>query len=225
MWFDMRLEILALYNASKGEFEVTTALPSLQLLTKAVFVDTVLETETHPECIDKILFAGSASPESVRRRYTTPSKALWLTLCGGVIVHHRAVNNEAKFRLVTNSDYRAYWGRQSPTDSEQRKNDRDIVSFPQTVAIVKLGRRLAITTSGYLGLIPEAAKPGDHVVIMPGGRVPYIIRQLEGAYEHRASDGVSTFTERYEFIGDCYMHGIMFGEAWDETKLRPIVLV
>jgi hypothetical protein len=59
---------------------------------------------------------------------------------------------------------------------------------------------------------------------MPGGKVPYIIRQLEGAYEHHTSDSISTFTERYEFIGDCYIHGIMFGEAWDETKLRPIVL-
>lgn len=224
MWFDLRLETLALYNASKNEIEVTTALPSLQLLTKAIFVDTIIETETHPERIDEILFAGSASPESVRRRYTTPSKTIWKTLCGGVIVHYEAITNEAKFRLVTDSDCLADWGGRSPTHSEQRNDDRDIVTFPQTVAIVKLGRRLAITTSGYLGLIPEAAEPGDHVVIMPGGRVPYIIRQLEGAYEHHTSDGVSTFTERYEFIGDCYIHGIMFGEAWDETKLRPIVL-
>ena len=76
MWFDLRLEILALYNASKNEIEVTTALPSLQLLTKAIIVDTILETETHPERIDAILFAGSASPELVRSRYTAPSKAI-----------------------------------------------------------------------------------------------------------------------------------------------------
>ena len=139
-------------------------------------------------------------------------------------LHYEAITNEAKFRLVADSDYLADWGCHSPTDSEQRNDDRDIVAFPQTVAIVKLGRRLVITTSGYLGLIPEAAEPGDHVVIMRGGRVPYIIRQLEGAYEHHNSDGVSTFTKRYEFIGDCYMHGIVFGEAWGETKLRQIVL-
>ena len=76
MWFDLRLETLALYNASKNEIEVSAALPSLQLLTKAIFVDTVLETETHPEYIAAIIFAGSASPESVRSRYTAPSKAI-----------------------------------------------------------------------------------------------------------------------------------------------------
>ncbi|KAF2999466.1 hypothetical protein E8E13_008243 [Curvularia kusanoi] len=96
--------------------------------------------------------------------------------------------------------------------------------FQRIVDRMHYKRKLAITTSGYVGLIPEVAEPGDHVVLMPGGRVPYIIRRLEEPYKHTTPDGDSTFTDRFEFMGDCYIHGIMFGEAWDETKLRPIVL-
>lgn len=75
-----------------------------------------------------------------------------------------------------------------------------------------------------MGWFPESAKEGDKIALMPGGRVPYLLRKLVNP-EEGSSTNSNTGAERYEFIGDCYVHGIMFGEAWDESKLQKIILV
>ncbi|KAJ8128994.1 hypothetical protein O1611_g4638 [Lasiodiplodia mahajangana] len=62
-----------------------------------------------------------------------------------------------------------------------------------------VGRRLFRTTNGYIGLGPAAAVAGDSVCMLSGGRLLYILRAL--------SEGT------YEFIGECYVHGLMDGEA------------
>lgn len=61
-------------------------------------------------------------------------------------------------------------------------------------------RRLFITAGGRLGLGPQTMRPGDVAVVLCGGNVPFILR-----YHEDAND--------YEFIGECYIDGIMFGEA------------
>lgn len=38
-------------------------------------------------------------------------------------------------------------------------------------------RRVVITFCGRLGLVPEEAESGDSIVVMPGGAVPYVLRQ------------------------------------------------
>ena len=222
IWLNLRLDVLLHFNASKNVDEATTALPSLQLSIKAIFVDTVLKTETVETCewIIGMPYTDYVSPESVLKRYATPSRAFWETICGGVMLRYREILKRITFQLLQGSEYSTDWARYVPANFELSM----VAAVRKTAEIMQLGRRFATTSSGYIGLIPEAAEPGDHVVVMPGGKVPYIIRQLEGAYGHHTADGFSTLTERYEFIGDCHIHGIMFGEAWDETKLQPIVL-
>ena len=60
-----------------------------------------------------------------------------------------------------------------------------------------LGRSIIITQRGYLGLAPEVARIGDTVAVIPGGAVPYILRQSE-ALSIRASP----CSARYQFIGE-----------------------
>lgn len=65
---------------------------------------------------------------------------------------------------------------------------------------VKLG-------NGLLGVGPDTTRAGDLVVVFFGGRVPFILRQ-HGSY--------------YVLLGECYIHGIMDGEAidcWREGRL------
>jgi hypothetical protein len=62
-----------------------------------------------------------------------------------------------------------------------------------------VGRRLLVTKKGSLGLAPPAAKPGDIVAVLVGAPVPHVLRQQD--------DG------SYELIGECFIHGIMGGEA------------
>ena len=60
-------------------------------------------------------------------------------------------------------------------------------------------RRLGITRRGHLMLGPEIAETGDLVCVVFGAKTPYVFRRL--------TDGT------YQYIGDCYVHGIMDGEA------------
>ncbi|KAN0102572.1 Heterokaryon incompatibility protein (HET) domain containing protein [Hyaloscypha variabilis] len=61
--------------------------------------------------------------------------------------------------------------------------------------------KLFRTTKNYLGLGPQILKAGDVVAVIFGAKVPFILRP----------DG-----DHYLLLGDCYVHGIMKGEAVEE---------
>ena len=63
---------------------------------------------------------------------------------------------------------------------------------------VAAGRKLMRTESGYFGLGPLCAKEGDIICVLFGGRTPYCLRQVN---------------DRYMLLGECYVHGLMNGEA------------
>jgi hypothetical protein len=44
-----------------------------------------------------------------------------------------------------------------------------------------VGRVLITTSKGYVGRGPEQVVNGDLVVLMPGGKVPYVLRPIHGA--------------------------------------------
>ena len=70
---------------------------------------------------------------------------------------------------------------------------------------IKDGRRLAITRNFYIGFLPAQAKSGDAIAFLLGGEVPVILRR-------DPEDG------KYTFVGECYMHGFMDGEALIEAR-------
>lgn len=72
-------------------------------------------------------------------------------------------------------------------------------------------RRVGRMKSGRVALVPGGARAGDQVVLLKGGRVPFVLRRKEG-------EGV------YELVGEAYVHGIMSGEVWDEEACREICL-
>jgi hypothetical protein len=61
----------------------------------------------------------------------------------------------------------------------------------------------------YFGLAPPGTKQGDLIFIIFGCSVPVVLRKLPGKGN-----------ERYNFIGECYVHGNMDGEALPLAK-RP----
>jgi hypothetical protein len=86
--------------------------------------------------------------------------------------------------------------------------DPQLVWFPTGVS----PHLKAYTANGYMGWAPAGAQKGDIVCIFLGGDVPFIIRPL--------SDG------HYHLLGDCYIHGIMEGQAmeWSHVKTEIIRL-
>jgi len=63
--------------------------------------------------------------------------------------------------------------------------------------------RFCTTEKGYAGLVPGDAKIGDEVFIANGTAVPFLVRHDDGKGRK----------EWKKLVGECYVHGIMFGEA------------
>ena len=61
------------------------------------------------------------------------------------------------------------------------------------------GRRFFTTSGKYMGLAQSGVRIGHVVVILRGGKTPYLLQRL-GSGEHR-------------FVGECYVHGCMNGEV------------
>lgn len=69
------------------------------------------------------------------------------------------------------------------------------------------------TPEGLIGLCPFSARPGDVLVVLYGGPVPYVLR----ACPDGRGDGPER-TSRYEFVGECYLQGYMDGRAIQEQE-------
>ncbi|KAI4173796.1 MAG: hypothetical protein LQ346_008354 [Caloplaca aetnensis] len=61
------------------------------------------------------------------------------------------------------------------------------------------GRHFFTTKQGYIGLLPKAGKIGDQVCVILGCQRPLLLRKMESG--------------NMAVIGDCYIHGLMNGEA------------
>jgi hypothetical protein len=70
-------------------------------------------------------------------------------------------------------------------------------------------RRMCKTSYGMIGLAPKLAKVGDYVALFEGGKVPLVVRPSGDAWE---------------LVGDCYVHGIMKGEAWKQELCQELWL-
>lgn len=73
-------------------------------------------------------------------------------------------------------------------------------------------RNFCSTKQGRIGLLPRGTLKGDLVAVFMGADVPFVLR--------------ATGADRYELIGECYIHGIMNGEAFvgRESQVGDIVL-
>lgn len=100
--------------------------------------------------------------------------------------------------------------------STSRKHGRDYGRYSSwSMAVASLGGRSFMKTEcGKIGIVPQQAVPGDLVTVLHGCRVPIVLRKIENTF-------------KYQLVGDCYIDGIMFGEAvnWKEDEADRFVLV
>lgn len=83
--------------------------------------------------------------------------------------------------------------------------------FVQRVQEVVLNRRLVNTQLGRLGLAPSLVRKGDLVCILFRCSVPILLRRQQDAV---------TGEEYFQIIGECYIHGIMEGEALELARSK-----
>jgi len=94
-------------------------------------------------------------------------------------------------------------------------------SFRVQIGATLPGRKFAIGGAGYMGLVPAVTEPGDVVAVIPSGSIPYILRMIDDT--DTETDGVS----RYRFVGDSYIHGMMYGEVLEikGAGMKDILIV
>jgi len=76
--------------------------------------------------------------------------------------------------------------------------------FRELFDATSLGRRIAVTESGFLGLVAADTRIGDHVCVLNGGPVPFVLRQEPS-------------TEYYTLVGECYIQGWMDGSRFKSS--------
>lgn len=168
----------------------------------------------------------------------TAGEALWRTLIGDRDAQGRcpappgyAGHYEAFRELVglnAELDRRVARGREERAARDELLAERGIPPadlprllaekgvFMGLMAEAALERRLFVTKKGYLGVGPLSARAGDAVYVLSGGHVPFVLRKAPQTGEDHA----------WTLIGDCYVHGVMQGEAlgregfaWTDVRL------
>ncbi|KAF2854511.1 HET-domain-containing protein [Plenodomus tracheiphilus IPT5] len=130
--------------------------------------------------------------------------AIWLTyIMDQILVHSHGETNS---RRATPEDY-TLW--QNGTLKDPIPDYRN--SF-----------RFFMSKKGYVGFGPRNTQIGDTVSILLGGSVPFVLRRrnIQAALPEQRPE--------YGYIGHCYVHGIMDGEAlegMDVSKLAWINLI
>ncbi|EON67477.1 hypothetical protein W97_06731 [Coniosporium apollinis CBS 100218] len=66
------------------------------------------------------------------------------------------------------------------------------------------------TATGLIGMVPAGSKVGDRITIFKGGKRPFVVRAVG---------------EKWRLVGDSYVHGVMYGGAFDEAKCKMFWIV
>lgn len=100
-----------------------------------------------------------------------------------------AIPND-QFTIKTNSQMTPI----DPISTPSNTNDWILIR----TGLLLSGRRFCVSSDGYFGIVPKETQVHDWICVFLGVPVPFVIRKCE--------DG-------YILVGDCYVHGLMEGEA------------
>jgi hypothetical protein len=96
---------------------------------------------------------------------------------------------------------------QSAQNDETPTRIRNIEHDVLLAAVSLNGRRLITTADGKLGLVPASVRVGDVIAII-GCPFPVLLR--------------ATTNNSYIYLGECYIHGVMDGEAMDGVDRQSL---
>ena len=83
--------------------------------------------------------------------------------------------------------------------------NRDLDRFDWTIMNMNYNRRMFSTKNGRIGMGPADMEPNDVVILLSGGRTPFIVRP---------SDSESATSGKiYQIVGYAYVHAVMDGEV------------
>jgi hypothetical protein len=129
----------------------------------------------------------------------------WKVPIAGILYAKAAVSGGLDLRLSYKA-FRQYIDKQLWAVGDNNHDDLDSLrtksmNYVNALQGAIAGWRFVITQRGYVGIAPKPTQVGDTVAIFKGGRVPFLVRKS------MKRPGV------YRLVGQCYIHGIMNGEA------------
>ncbi|KAM0350539.1 hypothetical protein ACHAPU_003022 [Fusarium lateritium] len=132
--------------------------------------------------------------------------AFWRTMLGDAITYDERVTRRAV-----------------PEDEDlfdQFLNGCEWNDAAESLRSMVLNQSFFITKSGLLGIGPPHIRNGDVVCVLLGGRVPFILRPVEGDTKGFGDQ------EGFSFVGDSYVHSIMDGELLpsSQDKIQDVLL-
>ncbi|CEF76475.1 hypothetical protein FGSG_13424 [Fusarium graminearum PH-1] len=140
-------------------------------------------------CLDMSATSGMKTDiVSKKRRAGDDDRSIYLNYWYGELVQH--------------------YGLQKPGSPRQ---PFEVMIFDQHVMRATARRRFFVSKNGYIGLAPPDTQVGDMICVFAGGKIPFIIRNLEKGKE--PSNDTGEFELECSLVGDAYVHGLMDGEA------------
>jgi len=116
----------------------------------------------------------------------------------GAFVHRLLCGRMQRERL-TAEDIDSILSLHLPRDASNTNREEFLAKACLAFEAGMTRRSITITKCGYIGAIPQEAQLGDLVCILFGCSVPVVLRKHIG--------------EEYQLVGECYIHGLMDGEA------------
>lgn len=199
---------------ASGEKKMSLGLLGTRTLELAgLLIDTVAHlgipfTYTYQDVTDLIAewqnMCGQISKRQGNVRYIgggTVNEASWRTILGNLIQDGLG----SDIRPCVSDDFSRYQRfLQDMGTTNGRYEGFDIYEgFGDSLIRALFERRTMITEKGYMGVVPLDTKVGDLIYVLAGGQVPYLLRPSHTAPRPNT----------YTFVGPCYVHGIMYGEA------------
>ena len=152
--------------------------------------------------------------------------AFWTTILLGSVVLGGESRKVLPDDLVT---VETWW--ELATSAVKQGNDGSFLNSQDVdlIAIAGLIRKSVrehkfwLTSQGFLGMGPRTLEKGDEVFVAKGSKVPLIFRPIENTLAEKY--GIAGDERGYLFVGPCYIHGFMDGEAVKpDTKWQTVHL-
>jgi hypothetical protein len=87
-------------------------------------------------------------------------------------------------------------------------------------------RKLCVLGNGYLGVVPKNAKVGDVVCVVLGAQVPFVFRRVKRGETGEKGESGEGGEISYRLVGECYVHGMMDGEAFElNCKAKDLEII
>lgn len=112
----------------------------------------------------------------------------------------------------------SYFTAERPPNVETDQISR--TNFTFALGCSTIGWCFFVTKRGYFGLAPQGARVGDAVLVVDGACTPLILRKTNDVITRKLAPELpsETVSTLYTRVGAAYVHGIMDGEAVNDSE-------